>query len=271
MQTCFVIQPFDSGKFDKRFDSIFKPAIKNAGMEPYRVDQDASATILIQAIEENIRRAAVCLADITTDNPNVWYELGFALAAGRPVVMVCSEERFKEGKKFPFDIQHRAVLIYKTEAPQDFVNLQDQLTEKLSATLNHARTIAHIAETDPVADVEGLSQVELTVLAIAAGNVPDDEQATPLWGVKQDVERAGLTNVGFSLGLRRLKKKAFVVITEMLDEGSNYNSYEGILVTSSGWEWIERNEQKFVLHTTSKKTTPMKAPNFADLDDDIPF
>ena len=40
MPTCFVIQPFDSGKFDKRFDSVFKPAIKNAGMDAYRVDQE---------------------------------------------------------------------------------------------------------------------------------------------------------------------------------------------------------------------------------------
>jgi len=78
MPTCFVIQPFDSaGKFDKRYKETFVPAIVAAGLEPYRVDQDARADVLITSIEDGIRSAAsaaVCLADITTDNPNVWYE-----------------------------------------------------------------------------------------------------------------------------------------------------------------------------------------------------
>jgi hypothetical protein len=30
MGTCFVIQPFDGGAFDKRYDDIFVPAIKGA-------------------------------------------------------------------------------------------------------------------------------------------------------------------------------------------------------------------------------------------------
>ncbi len=109
MTTCFVIQPFDSGKFDKRFTDVYKPAIEAAGLEAYRVDKDPSVLIPIDAIEEGIRKAEVCLADITTDNPNVWYELGFAFASRRPIVMVCSDERreknihsiFNTGQLFP--------------------------------------------------------------------------------------------------------------------------------------------------------------------------
>src|SRR5919106_1440190 len=121
MATCFVIQPFDAGKFDKRFEQVFKPAVEAAGLEAYRVDQDPKVEIPIDAIEEGIRSAAICLADITTDNPNVWYELGYAFAAGRPVVMVCSSER--TGRKYPFDIQHRTVISYLVEAPGDFDKL----------------------------------------------------------------------------------------------------------------------------------------------------
>lgn len=237
-------------------------------MEAYRVDRDVSATILIQAIEENIKRSAVCLADITTDNPNVWYELGYALASNRPVVMVCSDERAKEGKKFPFDIQHRAVLIYKTEAPQDFENFRKQLTERLSAMLSQANVIEQIAESESIADVDGLSQPELTVLAITAGSIPDDEQPTSLWAVKRDVERAGLTNIGFSLGLRRLKRKGLVTVCEMSDGNNSFETYEGLSVTAKGWEWIENNETKFILHNAHPKK-PSAA--FLDMDDNIPF
>ena len=129
MPICFVIQPFDAGKFDKRFDDVYKPAIQAAGLEPYRVDRDAAVELAIDAIEEGIRSATICLADITTDNPNVWYELGFAFAAGRPVVMVCSHER--PDKKFPFDIQHRPIIPYVADAPSDFERLKQSLTERM--------------------------------------------------------------------------------------------------------------------------------------------
>jgi nucleoside 2-deoxyribosyltransferase len=89
MQPCFVIQPFDKGNFEKRFWDVYDPAIRNA--EPYRVDQDDGVQVPIESIEQGIRDAAVCLADITSDNPNVWFELGFAFASKRPVVMVCSD------------------------------------------------------------------------------------------------------------------------------------------------------------------------------------
>ncbi|MFO1154722.1 MAG: hypothetical protein U1E42_13835 [Rhodospirillales bacterium] len=118
MATCFVIQPIDSGKFDKRFQDIYKPAIEAAGLEAYRVDHDPGVLVPIESIEKGIRLASICLADITADNPNVWYELGYAFAAERPVVMVCSEERI--GKKYPFDIQHRSIISYAADSASDF-------------------------------------------------------------------------------------------------------------------------------------------------------
>ena len=57
-------------------------ALEDAGLEPYRVDQDPSTEKIIETIEDQIRKATLCLADITTDNPNVWYELGYAFAVG---------------------------------------------------------------------------------------------------------------------------------------------------------------------------------------------
>ena len=59
MPTCFVIQPFDSGKFDKRFQDIYKPAIEAAGLEAYRVDLDPGVLVPIESIEKGIRQAAV--------------------------------------------------------------------------------------------------------------------------------------------------------------------------------------------------------------------
>lgn len=265
MPTCFVIQPFNS-LYDKRFDSLYKPAIEAAGMTPYRVDQDASATVLVEAIETNIKRASVCLADISEDNPNVWYELGFAYAAGRPVVMVCSDEREKKGRQYPFDIRHRAIVNYKTEAPQDFQLFQDRLTERLKAMLEQGKVLDEIAEQSTVATVDGLSSQELNVLGVVASSVFQDNAATALYQVRSDCERIGLNNLGCNIGLRRLKAKGFVETVEMRDE-SSYDPYSGLLVTEAGWQWIEANESQFTFYAIGHK----KASGFDDLDSDIPF
>ena len=92
---CFVIQPFDRGKFDKRFVDAFQPALSQAGFAVYRVDQDPGTDVMIAVIERGIREAEICLADITNDNPNVWYELGFAYAARKPVILTSSSIRLE--------------------------------------------------------------------------------------------------------------------------------------------------------------------------------
>ena len=44
---CFVIQPFND-TFNKRYNDIYGPAIKDAGLKPYRVDKDPSVDVIIE-------------------------------------------------------------------------------------------------------------------------------------------------------------------------------------------------------------------------------
>jgi hypothetical protein len=85
---CCVFQPFDEGVFDKRYEDVLVPAIEAAELEPYRVDRDAGSAIPVDTLHKEIRAATICVADITTRNPNVMYELGYALAAGKDVVII---------------------------------------------------------------------------------------------------------------------------------------------------------------------------------------
>lgn len=256
---CFVIQPFDSAKYDKRYDDIYRPAIEAAGFEPYRVDKDASVAIPIDAIETGIRKSAICLADITADNPNVWYELGFAFATGRPVVMVCSEERI--GKKYPFDIQHRSIIEYSADAPSDFSRLHDKLTAKLKAISEKGEFLRDIAESELITPVQGLGPSEVMVLAVLAGNCSLLDSSTSYYASKRDAEQANITSVGFNLAVRRLRAKNFVELPQLYDE-TDGEPYQGIRVTESGWAWIEANDSQFILHRASKA---------ANVYDDLPF
>ena len=259
MTTCFVIQPFDSGKFDKRYDDVYKPAIAAAGLQPYRVDKDYGVDVPIDAIEQGIRNAVVCLADITTDNPNVWYELGFAFASGKPVVMLCGDER--TGKKYPFDIQHRTITPYQADSPSDFETLKGAITKRLKAILKRDVAMKEISKNEKVAPVDGLTQPELIVLASAAGNVILPGEGTTVYMVKNDVERSGFTNLGFALGVKRLVARKFVDVRETSDY--NGDSYQEIVLTEAAWDWIEQNESKFIIR---KNGEPSNEPM-----DDIPF
>ncbi len=258
MPLCFVIQPFDSGKFDKRFNDVYKLAIEAAGLEAYRVDRDPGVDVPIDAIEDGIRAATICLADITTDNPNVWYELGFAFASARPVVMVCSQERTE--KKYPFDIQHRSVIPYVADSPSDFQALKQSLTARLEAILAKGEALRQIAETEQISTIKGLSQPELLVLATASSGIYLPDSAVPVYSVKNEAERAGLTALGFSLGIRRLANKGFIHITQDMNKFNE--PFDVLFLTEKAWAWIETNENLFKVH----KREPV-----ASLDDDAPF
>ena len=264
MPVCFVIQPFDAGKFDKRFDDVYKPAIEAAGLEAYRVDRDPAVEVAIDAIEDGIRSATICLADITTDNPNVWYELGFAFASGRPVVMVCSHER--PDKKYPFDIQHRAIIPYVADAPSDFEALKQSLTDRMKALLNKREALRQIADTEQISTIEGLSQPELYVMVEVSSEIYMPESGVAVYIVKNGVERAGLTALGFSLGIRRLVKREFVEIK--MDTNYNGDESQAVYLTESAWAWIEANESLFKIHKR-KAEAPARSDMISD--DDVPF
>jgi hypothetical protein len=240
MPRCFVIQPFDAGKFDKRYEQVFKPAIVAAGLEAYRVDQDDRVEIPIEAIETGIREAAVCLADISTDNPNVWYELGYASSANRSVVMVCDSSR----DRFPFDIQHRTVIRYQTDAPEDFTALQGKISARLKIAMQKTESLRQI-ETELVAPVSGLSQSELTFLAILVGEVGTPDGTVSSWSLGNSAEREGLTKAGFALAYRRLLTK--LLIEEKMATDHNDHGYVGLAITEKGWQWIDSNEDRFIL------------------------
>jgi hypothetical protein len=266
MSTCFVIQPFDAGKFDKRYDQVFIPAITNAGLIPYRVDQDVKVEIPIEAIEAGIRDAVICLADITTDNPNVWYELGYAMALGRQVVMVCSEGR----EKYPFDIQHRTVIAYKSEAPEDFKELELRITAKIKALLEKGETLKQLASIDPIAPVAGLSQSELVVMATVAGNANAPDSWVGTYQVRSEAEREFITPLGITLALHRLSAKK--LLEAGVDADYNGNPYDALRITHLGWNWIDENESSFVIRRSAESKTDTSGMLHVGIkDEDIPF
>lgn len=258
MGTCFVIQPFDRGEYDKRYEDIFAPAIEAAGLEPYRVDRDPSVSIPIDDIQRGIEASEACLADITTDNPNVWFELGYALARGREVVLVCSAQR---GTKFPFDVQHRTIILYQTESRRDFDDLATQIEERLKAILRRRDKVGQVARLQSVAKVEGLEQYEVATLVAVAEELDNPSDGITAYMVRQAMVRAGFTKVATTLGLAGLLSKQ--MLEEFEDEDYNGQLFTAYRVTGQGMAWLFENKEKLALTRES--------PTKAEDDDTVPF
>ncbi len=125
--TCFVIMPFGEktdadGKvidFDAIYDDIIEPAVsgdtmKAAGGPPItcvRCDKIAQAGWVHRQMIESIHKAEVVVVDLSTLNPNVFFELGVRHALRTRVsVLLC-----REGTKTPFNLQGFKVIRYDAQ------------------------------------------------------------------------------------------------------------------------------------------------------------
>jgi hypothetical protein len=265
MPNCFVIQPFDKGNFDKRYDGVLTPAIKAAGLEPYRVDRDPSASIPIETIEAEIKAARICLADISLNNPNVWYEVGFAYAARKEVILISSEDR-PEGK-FPFDVHHRNIISYQTGSPQAFEELKEKITSRLVALLKKEEILNELQSDHILANVSGLQGHELMVIASICESIGSVDQGCSSFSLVREMENSGFTRAATNIGVKTLQMKGFVASENTSDQdGDPYSIYT---LTEQGWDWVIKNSEKFNLQSMPRTARSSKRP--PAMDDEIPF
>ena len=236
-----MIQPFDGGKFDKRFEDVYKPAINAAGLEAYRVDGDDYVQIPIDAIEDKINAATICLADITLNNPNVWYEVGYALARNKTIVLVCSDERTD---LYPFDIRQRNILQYKTESPSDFENFKQKLTSRINKLKSNISIVTTPTININVDNFEGLSYLELAFVGALLSNQDIPNEYVSAWGIKEQMKKNGFNDLAFNVCVRKLLTKKFIESSIVTDYYGN--EYNGFNLTEKGSEWVLKNEDKFL-------------------------
>lgn len=260
MSTCFVIQPFDKGRFDKRYKDTFEPAIKAAGLVPYRVDRDPSVSIPITEIEDGIRGSIMVFADITLDNPNVWFELGYAIASSKDLCLVCSNERTGH---FPFDIQHRAIIRYATESQSDFSDLGSSIARRIDALMTKSEKLQKISET-PIKETLGLSQQEIVTLCTIVENMKGLNDWVSYWYVSNDMQKMGFNRLGLNIALKMLKDRNMIQDETHTDrDGESYHVFQP---TALGMDWLISNEANLQLRMISDVKD-----RHDKLDDDIPF
>jgi hypothetical protein len=91
IRRCFLAMPFSSA-FQKIHETVAR-CVADAGWLVVRADEIARPRHLTDAIFQAILTSDLVVADISGNNPNVFYELGFAHAAGCDIIMLCQTAR----------------------------------------------------------------------------------------------------------------------------------------------------------------------------------
>lgn len=102
----FVLMPFDRA-FDDIYALGIKVAAKEIGAYAERVDEQQYAEGILERILNQINKADVIVADMTARNPNVFYEVGYAHAINKLVVLLT-----QNADDIPFDLKHRPHIVY---------------------------------------------------------------------------------------------------------------------------------------------------------------
>jgi len=110
---CFVIMPFsDTQSCTKQewtgiFKGIIKPAVEESGLG-YECERSvAERQNIVKGILEALNKANVVIADLTDNNPNVFYELGVRHTLTNRTVLIAQGE-----KHIPFDLRPYPVAFY---------------------------------------------------------------------------------------------------------------------------------------------------------------
>jgi tetratricopeptide (TPR) repeat protein len=135
---CFVIMPFGTKKdaegnivnFDIVYREYIKPAIEAADMDPIRADEETVNGIIHKPMYERLILCDYAVADLTTANANVFYEVGVRHAV-KPYTTVTI---YAANSYLPFDVNFLRTMPYSYDSEQQLtrpVEDRENLTRQL--------------------------------------------------------------------------------------------------------------------------------------------
>lgn len=104
----FVAMPFADSMNDV-FHYGIQGAVKSAGFLCERADLSSFAGDVMEWVKQRISGASFVIADLTTANPNVYLEVGYAWGCGRPTVLLV-----RDAAELKFDVRGQRCLVYNS-------------------------------------------------------------------------------------------------------------------------------------------------------------
>lgn len=146
---CFVVSPIgDDGSdirknADQLFNHIIKPVCEQCGFCAIRIDHKNTPDSITQDILDSLDRYELVIADLTGQNPNVFFEIGYRASTGKPVIHLK-----RRGEKIPFDVSSIRTFDY------DLTDL-DVVAETRERLEKAILSFAYEDDSDEIEEMEG--------------------------------------------------------------------------------------------------------------------
>lgn len=152
MDRVFAIMPFGKQKshykrsliidFDSVYNKAIKPACEECGLKIIRADEEIVGGIIHTLMFERLVCSNIAIVDISNQNPNVYYELGFRHCARDKHTIII----FNKDSKLPFDIFLERAIPYKLNGEYISEECANELKNKIIERLNAIKTSKHIKD-----------------------------------------------------------------------------------------------------------------------------
>jgi hypothetical protein len=103
----FVVMQF-STPYNELYVDVISPVCTDAKIKAVRADEIYGPEIILADIMKQINESKLVIAEITAGNPNVFYEIGYAQAIGKPIILIA-----EQGTTPPFDVSPFRILFYE--------------------------------------------------------------------------------------------------------------------------------------------------------------
>lgn len=127
---CFVIMPF-AKDFDDVYATIRRAVgtVREGQVQCFRLDEVKAAGRITDDLVRELNESSICIADLTGCNPNVMWEVGYAMALRKSVIFISQDV-----DSLPFDLRLMRTISYQRHALYD--SLERQLAEAFRETLS---------------------------------------------------------------------------------------------------------------------------------------
>lgn len=105
----FIVMQFSS-PYNEVYSDVIKKLCEESRIDAVRADEIYGPGIIIKDVVDRIAKSQIVIADISPTNPNVYFEVGYALALGKPIILL-AQRRGPEAP-LPFDLSAFRVLFY---------------------------------------------------------------------------------------------------------------------------------------------------------------
>jgi tetratricopeptide (TPR) repeat protein len=148
---CFVIMPFGKRldeadvevNFDEVYEKFIKPTVEGEGLKCVRCDEVDEAGNIHKRMFQLIWHADVAIVDVSTPNPNVFYELGIRHALRGAVTIIIRNKN----ASLPFNIVNMNAVEYDFAGGKGDDEARTRIGNAIRTGLKDGRSDSHVNET----------------------------------------------------------------------------------------------------------------------------